>query len=246
MSRPPEEPPEDPPEEPLDLRLLLPAGAAWAAAWCTLAAPLALSAAGVALLWVVAGLALARAARGDRARVVALVALATAAASLAALVRAEPLRSGPVAGLAAVRATVTATVTVTGDPVGLATRRAFGGGEELLVVVPVRLEELQGRGQRWQVRVPVSVFARDAGWLSLLPSQRLTLRGRLGTEEGGRPVAALPSVTGPPPAAGPPSAVQRAAGHLRAGLRTAVEDLPAGPRGLVPGLVDGDTSLLPE
>ena len=39
--------------------------------------------------------------------------------------------------------------------------------------------------------------------------------------------------------------VQRAAGTLRAGLRRAVARLPSGPRGLLPGLVVGDTSRMP-
>jgi competence protein ComEC len=41
-----------------------------------------------------------------------------------------------------------------------------------------------------------------------------------------------------------PSTVQRAAGHLRAGLRRAVDPLPAAEQGLLPGLVVGDTSQL--
>ncbi|MGB8651683.1 MAG: ComEC/Rec2 family competence protein, partial [Mycobacteriales bacterium] len=41
-----------------------------------------------------------------------------------------------------------------------------------------------------------------------------------------------------------PSALQRAAGRLRAGLRTAAAVLPADERGLLPGLVEGDTSRL--
>ncbi len=39
--------------------------------------------------------------------------------------------------------------------------------------------------------------------------------------------------------------MQRAAGHLRAGLREAVAGLPAAERGLVPGLVVGDTAAMP-
>jgi competence protein ComEC len=40
--------------------------------------------------------------------------------------------------------------------------------------------------------------------------------------------------------------VQRVAGRLRDGLRTAADPLPADERGLLPGLVDGDTSRLPD
>jgi competence protein ComEC len=49
---------------------------------------------------------------------------------------------------------------------------------------------------------------------------------------------------GPPVVLSGPSTVQRAAGHLRAGLRRAVDPLPAAEQGLLPGLVVGDTSQL--
>jgi competence protein ComEC len=52
------------------------------------------------------------------------------------------------------------------------------------------------------------------------------------------------SVSGPPDEVGVAPWSQRAAGALRAGLRRACAGLPAGPGGLLPGLVDGDTSGL--
>src|SRR4029077_12230354 len=61
----------------------------------------------------------------------------------------------------------------------------------------------------------------------------------------GDATAALLVARGPPPAFGPPSRLQRLAGHLRAGLRGAVGPLPVAERGLLPGLVVGDTTAMP-
>lgn len=51
-------------------------------------------------------------------------------------------------------------------------------------------------------------------------------------------------VRGPPTVLGPPSAIQRAAEHVRARLRAAVGRLPPDQRGVLPGMVVGDTSRL--
>ena len=50
---------------------------------------------------------------------------------------------------------------------------------------------------------------------------------------------------GPPPVIRKPSAAQRTAGGLRSGLREATAGLDGDARGLLPGLVVGDTSRLP-
>ncbi|MCZ9344913.1 ComEC/Rec2 family competence protein, partial [Streptomyces sp. TRM76130] len=82
-------------------------------------------------------------------------------------------------------------------------------------------------------------------WLALLPSTRVRITARSAPPAaGGDRVAALWRVrdgTAPDVVAGP-SAAQRVAGRLRAGLRAATDDLPADARALLPGLVVGDTS----
>ena len=55
---------------------------------------------------------------------------------------------------------------------------------------------------------------------------------------------AVLSVRSAPARVDAPSGVQTAAGRIRAGLRDAAAVLPDGPRGLLPGLVDGDVSGL--
>ncbi|WP_415924369.1 ComEC/Rec2 family competence protein [Streptomyces sp. AK08-02] len=82
-------------------------------------------------------------------------------------------------------------------------------------------------------------------WLGLLPSTRLRVTGRLVPAlTGGDRVAAVLRVrdSAAPEVVGQPSAAQRFAGRLRAGLRDATEDLPGDARALLPGLVVGDTS----
>src|SRR5690606_22899310 len=88
--------------------------------------------------------------------------------------------------------------------------------------------------------------ARSA-WLGLLPSTRLALEGRLAPAlASGDRFAAVLRVKGRsgPVVADEPSAVQRFAERLRAGLREATDGLSADARALLPGLVVGDTSRI--
>ncbi|MFE0255959.1 ComEC/Rec2 family competence protein [Streptomyces sp. NPDC059010] len=84
-------------------------------------------------------------------------------------------------------------------------------------------------------------------WLRLLPSTRLRVSAHLAPTltEGDR-IAAVLRVRGQsaPEVVGEPSAAQRLAGRLRAGLREATDGLPADARALLPGLVVGDTSRI--
>ncbi|WP_333740711.1 ComEC/Rec2 family competence protein [Streptomyces sp. IBSBF 2806] len=86
-----------------------------------------------------------------------------------------------------------------------------------------------------------------ASWLELLPSTRLRVTGRLALPlAGGDRIAAVLRVRkhAEPMTVGEPTAVQRLAGRLRAGLRSATDGLPADARALLPGLVVGDTSRI--
>ena len=226
--------------EPLDLRLVPPALAAWLVAWQGRLLPpvLLLALAGACLLGAAVLLAVRR---GTRAVVTAAV-LGCAAAS-AAVTGAHGLTrsTGPVAALAERQAAVVVEAVLTGDPRRAATPAA--GGRELFVA-NVRVELLRSGGREHRLRAPVVVLSTADGWLGLLPSQRVRLEGRLRAPERGDDVAAVLSGRGSPQVLSGPSAVQRAAGHLRAGLRRAVEPLPDAEAGLLPGLVVGDTSRL--
>ncbi|WP_084258874.1 ComEC/Rec2 family competence protein [Microtetraspora malaysiensis] len=176
----------------------------------------------------------------------ALAALACSAATAAVVaVKVHTVSTGPVAELAARHATVVAEVEIGDDP---RTRPQRGGlTRRDSFVVEARMLFVQvAEGDRVRGDVPVVVLASGDGWGTLLPSQRVRVRGRLGTADRGDLTAAVLVVRGPPEVLSAPSAVQRAAGALRAGLREASDVLPQGPRGLLPGLVVGDVSRLDE
>ncbi|MFD0418400.1 ComEC/Rec2 family competence protein [Streptomyces sp. NPDC127108] len=89
---------------------------------------------------------------------------------------------------------------------------------------------------------------RGSPWLDLLPSTRLLVRGSLAVpwSDSERIAAVLRVPEGrAPQVVGAPSATQRFAGDLRAGLREATDGLPDDARALLPGLVIGDTSRVP-
>ncbi|WP_348650327.1 ComEC/Rec2 family competence protein [Verrucosispora sp. WMMA2044] len=152
--------------------------------------------------------------------------------------------AGPLLALVDERARVTAELVVRDDP-----RPVRGGivGRPPTLLVPARLVTLTGpQGQRIAVPARLLVLADDPAWRGLLPGQRLTADGRLAEPRGGDLTGAVLMAVGAPVRLGAPSALQRAAGRLRAGLQQACAPLPDEPGGLLPGLVVGDTSRLPD
>ena len=198
---------------------------------------------------------------------VAAVLLCVAAAAVSAGLHGADLRRGPVPGLAREYATVTAEVEVASDP--RLTRPRVRGDHmaptSVLFDAEVRrVEEVDGT--EVVTRAPVLVIVdgerasagavdgasqpsgnRRSPWMELLPSTRLRVTGSLAPAltDGDR-IAAVLRVRDPavPEVVGEPSAAQRLAGRLRAGLREATDGLPADARALLPGLVVGDTSRI--
>jgi len=248
-----------------DLRLVLPALATWAGAFAGTAAwrlplPVGLVAAvsaGVLVGVLLGASGLTARTRRDRRRaprtrlltvLLAVGALASglAAGSLGVLAALQ----GPVDELAAARATVGGRATVVGDPVRPAPLVTGARRASPLLVVPLRLEAVQARGRTVRVRSRVLGLLNGAGadraaTADLLPGQQVRVAGRLAPARDGPPAAAVLTLAGPPRRIGRPPALQTAAGDLRAGLRRAADGLPRDERGLLPGLVVGDTSRLP-
>ncbi|MGW3112623.1 ComEC/Rec2 family competence protein [Streptomyces sp. NPDC001091] len=252
-------------EGPVDLRLVGPALAAWATAALVLDVPLGWSL-GVAGAGLVVGAALLRVRPGRYCAPVAAVLLCVAASAVSAGLHGADVRRGPVPEAARRFGTVAAEVELTGDPwlskprvrgdhaapVGVLARgevrwvgeEGVGGGEGALTRSPVLLvvdPDVPAPGARGG-----GTEAR-AAWLRLLPSTRLRVTGRLAppTSAGDRTAAVLRVRNWPPPeAVAGPSAPQRLAGRLRAGLREATEELSPDARALLPGLVVGDTSRI--
>ncbi|WP_263105434.1 ComEC/Rec2 family competence protein [Kitasatospora sp. DSM 101779] len=100
------------------------------------------------------------------------------------------------------------------------------------------------------VHTPVTVLVRAqdiAAWRGLVPSTRVSADVRA-TAPGERDhdSAARLVALGPPHVLAPPGRSQQLAARLRTGLREASDHLSPDIRGLLPGLVVGDTSRLPD
>ncbi|MFD0314948.1 ComEC/Rec2 family competence protein [Streptomyces flavalbus] len=263
-------------EGPTDLRLVPPALAAWATAALTLHAPPGRVAGAVAVCVLVAVAVLLWVRRrrrygtpgadgGSIAVAVGATLLSVAAAAASAGLHGADLRRGPVPGLAARYATVTAEVEVTSDP-RLSRPRVTGDRmpeRRVLVGARVRGVAVSGgamtSGAMAVTRTPVLLIvdadarlsdgggSARAAWLGLLPSTRVRVTGRLAPPlTGGDRIAAVLRVgeRTAPRVTGEPSGPQRLAGRLRAGLRAATDGLPPDARALLPGLVVGDTSRI--
>ncbi|MEU1180477.1 ComEC/Rec2 family competence protein [Streptomyces sp. NPDC005820] len=247
-------------EGPVDLRLVPPAAAAWATAALALhAAPGVVAGLVLGCLTGAVVLLVARSPRGGRTRfTVAASLLCVAAAAASAGLHGADLRRGPVPELAGTHATVTAEVELTSDP--RLTRPRVSGDHAVpdSVMIDAEVREVEGpQGEVVATRAPVLMLVdvRAAGrvaagaspWLRLLPSTRVRVTGRLAPPlTGGDRIAAVLRVRGPgvPRVVREPSAVQRTAGRLRAGLREATDGLPTDARALLPGLVVGDTARI--
>ncbi|MFF8836797.1 ComEC/Rec2 family competence protein [Streptomyces sp. NPDC015130] len=194
----------------------------------------------------------ARPGRRLRATACAGILLCAAAGAASAGLHAADLRRGPVPVLAREYGRAQMEVTVTSDP--RLTRPQVRGHVMAPVSVVLdgevtRVERSDGAVHR--TRAPVLLIVPPgegrAEWLRLLPSTRLRVGARLALPlSSGEPFAAVLKVdgAGSPRIVGPPSAPQRVAGELRAGLRRVTEGLAPDARALLPGLVVGDTSRI--
>ncbi|GGL43211.1 ComEC/Rec2 family competence protein [Phycicoccus endophyticus] len=229
-----------------DLRLLAPAVAAWAVAAATLGCTpgergAVVLAAGVPAVGVAVASRSGRGReglaswRGPLALLAVLVVLLQGAALAAGAVR----EAGGVRELADARAEVTAVVLVTGEPVRVASR---SGEDRILRDATARL--LTGRGRTSHVRAPV-LLTGGAELTALRWHETVRVQGRLGPLERADDRVATLAVHGGVEPVAPPGAVARGAERLRTGLRAAVDHAPADARGLLPGLVVGDTSRTP-
>jgi competence protein ComEC len=236
----------------LDLRLVPAALGTWACSllglWVGWEA--AAAAALIGVLVVVFGLsvprvspmALSRASAGLLALGAALLAGGAGTAVQAHGSAANPVRAAAESGSAA-----TLRVRLTDDPRPLHSA-GYGGqqGGVRQVVISAKLRQADVDGRRWSMGGRVVLIAPADQWAALLPGQEATAAGRLAPLTRGDLTVAALRVHGPPVEVGPPPWWQRAAAKLRGGLRDAAQVLPEQPAGLLPGLVTGDTSRLPQ
>ncbi|MCU1688262.1 MAG: internalization-related competence protein ComEC/Rec2 [Jatrophihabitantaceae bacterium] len=245
----------------VDLRLAAATGTGWIAAAAALLLPIwatwlmlgsAVAAGGAAL--VLPRWRLVRWPRLSRLSPEALRLIVVAAAGVVLVLapmlpRLHQARESPLADLARAHASVRLEVTLEDDPRVLAGARS--GPPRILVRAAVDGGAALGSpvgsdagGGAPALRGHVLVMAPAEGWLGLLPGQRLSLVGELDAPRGGSLLAAVVYVDDAPARHGLPPVWQRGAGSMRAALREAVSGLGPGPRGLLPGLVVGDTSQM--
>ena len=254
-----------------DLRLALPAALVWAASLAGLWLPPTELAVLCCALVALGGAFLARAARDGRKRsahsrtgpaagpsfgasrgrsfrAAVGVSLLLAAAGAAHSATASSQRStGPLAEAVAAGKSAVAVVEVAGNP------RAIGGrgGSGERWSVPVLTREVTTGGVLLRVRARLVVMGGE-GWGNVVPGQTLRATGKLRPPEpGGQEAGNLNASTGPRNASGSPlldnaSLLEAGARELRGRFVAASAFLPPDARGLLPGMVTGDTSALDE
>lgn len=228
-----------------DLRLVGPALGAWVAAWVVTGE---LGDQGMAGLSV-AGLGVGAAAClavlvGARARVwrVAIIGVAALGSLMTAQLAVSLVRDGPVAQAAANGAIAEVQAVVTSDPRIVESH----GQTTALVPVSVRLLVVHGTAHRLRTPASLTVGADQLQDLQVEVGATLSSVVVVQPPQPGEGRAARLRVRGEPRLVELPGPFDRAINHLRAGLRTAMANSPDEARGLVPALVVGDVSALPE
>ena len=242
----------DRPRRRTDLRLAPPAVLAWAAAVAGVWLPLP------ALGLVIGGLLLGAAAllagmrRRSRKRAglvprsflttlsVALV-LAAAVASHSA-VAASHKHGGPVAEAVASRSAVVIELEIAGPPRQL---KAPGRAGADRWAVPATASTIIARGNLIRGEAQLLIMG-GADWQRVVPGQRIRTTGKLRPPEDGQTQAGILSASTGPATMVAPSGWQEGPAALRGGFAAAAEWIGGDARGLLPGMVTGDTSFLDE
>ncbi|WP_051461313.1 ComEC/Rec2 family competence protein [Tomitella biformata] len=135
-------------------------------------------------------------------------------------------------------------LTIVDDPRPLAAAGFDGRG---IVLVRGDLESVRRRGAETPTTGSVLVFAPVEGWADLLPGQRVGFLGRFDAPLRADLSVATIRADKPPEEVSEPSRLQRGAGSVRAQFaRLSADVLDHDGAGLLPGLVLGDVSALPE
>lgn len=224
-----------------DLRLVPAALSGWAVVLCGLYfGPVGAAGLGFGGL-VVAG---AAALRGRGSVVVAMGGM-VAALALVVGTQTWQVQGHPVHAYAQRASAATVVVHLRDDPRAVASA-GYGGrqAESQHVVIRAELEWAQIAGQQWHIGGRMLLLTPAQGWTGLLPGQRVKVTGLLATADRPDLTVAVLRTRGKPEVLSAPTATQRAAERVRAGLRMAVRVLDPEPAGLLPALVAGDTSAM--
>lgn len=233
----------------LDLRLVPTVLVTWAAAiaggfidavWCNILAGAMFVTGGVFLV-----LGRTRQHAAARARTVpatlALACVLGAAVAVHCAVTASQREAGPLADAVGEGGVVIEAV-VTGTPAE-APMPGHSGGTRWMVAAS--LLELTSKGTVVSGTADLVVVGGN-GWQNVRPGQRVRTTGTLKEGRAGQPQAALLSASSAPVITGSSFDVRQSAAHVRKSFLEASSWLPPDEAGLLPGMVTGDTSALPE
>ncbi|MTD13142.1 DUF4131 domain-containing protein [Nakamurella sp. YIM 132087] len=112
--------------------------------------------------------------------------------------------------------------------------------------VGIEPERVVVGGLTFDPGVRVTVFSDAAGWVEVVPGQRISTSGRSAPDRLSVLSAVTVTARDPPLVTGSPPPWQQVAAVVRHELRAVATTLSEYPRGLLPGLVVGDTSLVPD
>ncbi len=230
---------------PPDFRLALPALGVWIGAavgvsghW---APAISVAAAGVA------GAVLSRRSRarfGALAAVAALLGGLVAAGCAVGSAAADPLLTAAAAGSwAEIDGTVSGfpSAVRSGFPVTDAT-----GQVQPRFAVPLDASAVRVAGRSWRPVAGITAMGTGASWATLVPGTSVRVAGLLRADAQSILPAVLVQARDPPRTLSRPPWWQRLAGRIRAGLTQSAAGLDPDARGLLPGLVVGDTSAIPD
>ena len=225
----------------LDLRLLVPALTAWGVCWWATGVSPRASAIACAAGIVGAGFAMM-----FRRRLWVMLFVALAAAAAGGGLHLALLHSGPLPAMARAGDRVSVELSVATDPVLHVGKAAGSQLRPDLVILRGTVSAISVPRHVAGLRSPVLLLASGdtSRWLSLIPSQRIIVDGRLAPPLPSDDLTAVLTARGTPQLIGRPSWMQRTAGVVRSGLRRAVSGQSADVRGLLPGLVLGDVSRM--
>jgi competence protein ComEC len=148
--------------------------------------------------------------------------------------------TGEIAALAEQRAIMEAVLDIDSDPVTYPAR----GVLPARTLVRATLLQADARGQRFSTKQPVTLIV--TGSEQVVAGQRIQVRVRAAAAEVGDGVAAVLQQIGTITVSSEPDALNRAVNALREGLRAAMNWSDPAAAGLVPALVVGDVSRLPD
>jgi competence protein ComEC len=171
-------------------------------------------------------------------------ALMLAAASTAHSAVSSAQRSdGYLAALIAGRASVVAEAELTGEPRALKTPGPSGRAERWAAVAVAR--SLTSGGQVARARLPVVIIGGQE-WQNAGAGQLVRVTGKLRPPDAGRVEAAVLTASSPPVRVAAAEDWQQAPAALGKQFASAAAWLPPDARGLLPGMVTGDTGALSE